>query len=210
MREKSSKDSRSSKESSTKNKTKLVRKPPPDRLKETQETVKVYKTADTVEKVANVAGLLVNVFSEILAPSWDITDLLPWKRGQRKQSLEQRKTELVKELLQSGIDPIAFDVLLSNEMNRRLKVRFGITFLTLTFFFTFASYSIVVLDGINNWGISDIAITTLIIETPIQFVGLLYIIARNLFPEEGISRNESSRNRLLGGNLRQTKTETAT
>jgi hypothetical protein len=32
-------------------------------------------------------------------------------------------------------------------------------------------------------GISDVAITALIVETPIQFIGLLYIIVRNLFPQ---------------------------
>ena len=56
-------------------------------------------------------------------------------------------------------------------------------FLALTFLFTMGSYSIVVLDGIFKWNISQVAITALIIETPIQFVGLLYIIARNLFPQ---------------------------
>ena len=101
----------------------------------------------------------------------------------KKKSIEQQKTTLVKELLELGIDPESFDVLLSNEMDRRLKVRFGITFVFLTFLFTAVSYAIVVLNSIHNWGISEVAITALIIETPIQFIGLLYIIARNLFPQ---------------------------
>lgn len=63
-----------------------------------------------------------------------------------------------------------------------MKVQFGVTFLVFTFLFTAVSYAIVVLDGVYKWGISPVAITSLIIETPIQFVGLLYIIARNLFP----------------------------
>jgi len=89
----------------------------------------------------------------------------------------------LKELTESGIDPAAFDSLISNEIDRKLKVQFGIVFLLLTFLFTAASYSIVILDGIYQWNISQVAITALIIETPIQFIGLLYIIARNLFPQ---------------------------
>lgn len=106
----------------------------------------------------------------------------PKKTDEIKKTLEERKTALLKELAASGIDPVLFDVLLSNEMNRRLKVQFGVAFLVFTLFFTAVSYSIVVLDGVFKWGISPIAITALIIETPIQFIGLLYIIARNLFP----------------------------
>ena len=88
----------------------------------------------------------------------------------------------MKELTDSGIDLVVFDTLLSNEIDRRLKTRFGLAFLALTFLFTAASYSIVIFDGIYEWKISEVAITALIIETPIQFIGLLYIIARNLFP----------------------------
>jgi hypothetical protein len=114
-----------------------------------------------------------------------IFSLFSDKAKQKKKSLEQEKHLLVKQLLESDIDPVAFDVLLSNEINRRLKVKFGMAFLILTLFFTSVSYAIVILDGIYKWGISDIAITALVIETPIQFVGLLYIIARNLFPNCG-------------------------
>jgi hypothetical protein len=112
----------------------------------------------------------------------DLITLFSSTARAEKKSLEEEKHNLVKELLKSDIDPVSFDVLLSNEINRRLKVRFGIAFLLLTLIFTATSYAIVVFDGIFDWGISDIAITALIIETPIQFIGLLYIIARNLFP----------------------------
>lgn len=105
--------------------------------------------------------------------------------AERRKSIEERKIEIVKQLLESDIDPGLFDVLLQSEVDRRLKVRFGVTFLILTFLFTTASYAIVILDGIYKWNISEIAITALIIETPIQFIGLLYIIARNLFPQSG-------------------------
>jgi hypothetical protein len=120
---------------------------------------------------------------------------------ERRKSVEERKIEMVKQLLESNIDPNLFDVLLQNEVDRRLKVRFGVAFLILTFLFTTASYTIVILDGIYKWNISEVAITALIIETPIQFIGLLYIIARNLFPQSagdnvkhGKRREQSIRN----------------
>ncbi len=109
---------------------------------------------------------------------------------ERKKSAESEKTELIKELQKANIDPLLFDSLLSNETNRRLKVKFGIAFLTLTFLFTAISYAIVVFNGFYSWHISDAAITGLIIETPIQFVGLLYIIARNLFPSREQAENK--------------------
>jgi len=104
--------------------------------------------------------------------------------GERKTT-EQEKADLVKDLLKSGIDPALFDSLLSNEINRTLKVRFGAFFLVITFVFTAASYIIVILNSVFQWKISDVAITSLIIQAPIQLIGLLYIVARNLFPGSG-------------------------
>jgi hypothetical protein len=102
---------------------------------------------------------------------------------ERKKSLAEEKTKLMRELAKLDVDPETFDTLLTNELDRKLKVNFGIAFLVLTCLFTVVSYAIVILDAIYNWKISEIAITALIIETPIQFIGLLYIIARNLFPQ---------------------------
>lgn len=102
---------------------------------------------------------------------------------EKKRSLAEEKTELMKELAKLDVDPETFDTLLTNELDRKLKVNFGVAFLVLTCLFTVASYAIVILDSVYEWGISEIAITALIIETPIQFIGLLYIIARNLFPQ---------------------------
>lgn len=99
-----------------------------------------------------------------------------------KRTFEQEKAAMVKDLMKSGIDPSIFDALLSNEINRRLKVRFGSFFLAITFFFTAASYVIVVLNSVYQWKIPDVAIISLIIQAPIQLIGLLFIIARNLFP----------------------------
>ncbi|MCS0334419.1 hypothetical protein ND981_15910 [Vibrio diabolicus] len=105
---------------------------------------------------------------------------------EKKKSLAEEKTELMRELAKLEVDPETFDTLLTNELDRKLKVNFGVAFLVLTCIFTIASYAIVVLDSVYSWGISEIAITALIIETPIQFIGLLYIIARNLFPQAKI------------------------
>lgn len=111
-----------------------------------------------------------------------------------KRSLGQQMIESIRQLHESGIDPRLFDVLLQNEVDRRLKVRFGSVFLALTFLFTAASYAIVIGDGVFGWNISEVAITALIIETPMQFIGLLYIIARNLFPQTVHKRGKELQN----------------
>ena len=126
----------------------------------------------------------------IFGLSIDLRDLLPGRRAARTKSLEKQKMALVKELVKADIDPGTFDVLLANDMDRWLKVRFGIVFLFMTFLFTAASYAIVILDGVLGWEISQVAITALIIETPIQFIGLLYIIARNLFPQANVEASK--------------------
>ena len=113
------------------------------------------------------------------------------KGEEYRKSLEERKILIVKQLLESDIDPQIFDVLIQNEVDRRLKIRFGVAFLVLTFLFTTASYAIVILDGIYKWNIFQVAITALIIETPLQFIGLLYIIARNLFPQSDIESGKT-------------------
>ncbi|MCE9684625.1 hypothetical protein LZP73_00105 [Shewanella sp. AS16] len=149
--------------------------------------VKWVKYHDLGKSSPAFTKVLVDYLWEKSTPSIysEFLSLFSSKAKDRKRSLEEEKHTLVKELLESDIDPVAFDVLLSNEINRRLKVRFGVAFLILTLLFTAASYAIVILDGVYNWGISEIAITALVIETPIQFIGLLYIIARNLFPSAG-------------------------
>ena len=125
--------------------------------------------------------LLSRPLFSISLPKWSKDDEGGSREGRR--NFEQRKSDLVKQLLASGIDPLLFDSLLGNEIDRRLKTRFGVAFVVLTFVFTGVSYAIVILNGVYQWKISDVAITGLIIETPLQFIGLLYIIARNLFPD---------------------------
>lgn len=160
------------------------------------EAKKRQKSTDYIWKSSNerlYSKFFANYFLEKSTPSLfsELASLFSKSAREQKRSLEEQKHLLVKQLLESDIDPVAFDVLLSNEINRRLKVRFGVAFLVLTLLFTIGSYAIVIFDGILKWGISEIAITALIIETPIQFVGLLYIIARNLFPSSSGEVNES-------------------
>jgi hypothetical protein len=97
--------------------------------------------------------------------------------------IRKRQVDLLQTLSQAGIDPSLFDLMLSNELDRTLKKQFGVAFLTATIFFTLLSFAVIILNSAQKWGISDTAITALVIETPIQFIGLLYIIARNLFPQ---------------------------
>ena len=134
---------------------------------------------DAIEFSPSFFGIRINLLRLFKGKAKEDRESL----AKRQKSVEERKMEIVKQLLESDIDPGLFDVLLQNEVDRRLKVRFGAMFLILTVFFTTASYAIVILDGAYEWNISQVAITALIIETPIQFIGILYIIARNLFPQ---------------------------
>ncbi len=139
-----------------------------------------------IKSSSEITRLMVKTLSLIQGPQFSIELPILWrfKKRERQKSIEEQKTELIKELLANDIDPELFDILLTNETNRKLKVHFGIVFLILTLVFTLLSYAIVVLNSIYSWNIPQIAITALIIEIPIQFIGLLYIVARNLFPTE--------------------------
>ena len=145
--------------------------------------------------LAKYADLIAEVRPSLFWSSLDLRNLLPSRRAERKKTIEEQKVALVKELIQADIDPATFDILLANETDRRLKVRFGVTFLVLTFLFTVGSYAIIISDAVYQWKISPVAITALIIETPIQFIGLLYIIARNLFPQNGGNASLQSQRR---------------
>ncbi|GAA3959938.1 hypothetical protein [Mucilaginibacter dorajii] len=101
-----------------------------------------------------------------------------------KKTKSDKRLELIQALAIAGSDPAIYDSLSGNELDRNLKKQFGITFLVFTAVFTIASYSIIVLNAKYDWCISEKAIAALIIEIPIQFIGILYIVARNLFPNE--------------------------
>ncbi len=168
-------------------------------LEQGVDVVQVNKVLDAIEEtgkgeqpeqIANlrtaatraIARQAIELEPTLLGLPTTLSNIIPKKREEHRVSTENKQAELVKKLTDLGIDPVMFDVLLSNEMDRRLKVHFGIVFIVLTVLFTLASYAIVILDAVHHWNISGIAITALIIETPIQFVGLLFVIARNLFP----------------------------
>jgi hypothetical protein len=104
----------------------------------------------------------------------------------KSQEKRTKLLEICKDLSKNNIDPEIFDVLVSNELDRELKQKYGAVFLTLTVAFTIFSYGLVVMNSVRNWGIPQFAITALVIEIPIQFIGLLYIIARNLFPQRTV------------------------
>lgn len=151
------------------------------------EEVKTESIELSKDKQLDALKSFATLLAEILIPSLSRNVFgfyIPFGFGskERRKSIEEKKLELVKSLVGSGIDVKIFDTLITNEINRRLKIKFGIIFLIFTFLVTVAAYSIVILNAVQNWGISDIAITALIIELPIQFIGLLYIIAKNLFP----------------------------
>jgi hypothetical protein len=115
-----------------------------------------------------------------------------WSKNSEQEEVSAREAQLslLQALSLAGIDPHLFDLMLSNELDRSLKKQFGVAFLAATIFFTLLSYGVIIFNSIEKWGISDIAITALIVETPIQFIGLLYIIARNLFPQSAHSNRE--------------------
>jgi hypothetical protein len=53
---------------------------------------------------------------------------------------------------EAGIDPQLFDLLLSAELDRRLKSRFGVAFFVATIFFTLLSFGVIVFNGVQKLG----------------------------------------------------------
>lgn len=90
---------------------------------------------------------------------------------------------LLADLTKEQIDISEFQNHLDNEMERQLKKYFGFIFFIFTGFFTLLSYSIVICNSILDWGIPEYAIIALVIEIPIQFIGILYIIANHFYPK---------------------------
>ena len=78
-----------------------------------------------------------------------------------------------------------YDKFISNKLNRELKRNFGWAFIIMSVLTLVASYSFVFLSTINKWEVSDVVTTTIIIEAPLQMIGILVIIANNLFPKRG-------------------------
>lgn len=131
-----------------------------------------------------LARAVVDSTSRLVGPHLFVADFFSRRRREQRETVEQQLAARFEELGQAGIDPELFDSLLSNEIDRQLKKSFGITFIVLAVLFAIVSYVTVLLDAIFDLGISTIAITAIVIEIPIQFFGLLYIIAKNLFPND--------------------------
>jgi hypothetical protein len=108
------------------------------------------------------------------------------RSAEAQKTLKEKRAEIMDEmegLKKKGIDPLVFHTILVNDTNRELKIIYARTFTGLTVFFTVASYAIVVCNIPFKWNISPTVINALMVETPIQFIGILYIIAKNLFPK---------------------------
>ena len=117
-----------------------------------------------------------------------ISRFYPSQVEHKRTEYLETQLKLLQNLSTLGVDPLLFDLFVSNELDRKLKQTFGFCFFAATLAFTVASYAIIVCNGIYSWRISELAINALIVETPLQFIGLLYIIARNLFPQSSSRR----------------------
>ena len=73
----------------------------------------VKSLLNAIEIRPSLFGLSINFKS--------LTEGLKGKGAEYRKSLEEKKIEVVKQLLESDIDPKMFDVLLENEIDRRLK-----------------------------------------------------------------------------------------
>jgi len=141
----------------------------------------------------DVSISLVKQIARLSANAFGVEASIPWRRNEDDRvNAREAQLELLEKLTNADIDPHLFDLMLSSEQDRILKKQFGVAFLAATIIFTMASYAVIILNSVHKWGISDIAITSLIVETPIQFIGLLYIIARNLFPQQTLAHSEGS------------------
>lgn len=133
----------------------------------------------------NFAKLSFDVAHDFLPHTMKVRDLLSKeKRIKKREERLENAAKRLNELHKNGVDLIAYEKHLNNELNRRLKKQYGAWFFVLTFVFSTVSYSVVIFESIYDWGIPDAALVALIIEIPIQFVGILLIIANNLFPKK--------------------------
>jgi hypothetical protein len=113
-------------------------------------------------------------------------DILRYKEQYEAAQKADRATRKKGALQRPPADPVIFDVLVSNELNRKLKKNFGIAFISISFTFTVISYAIIVMAAVYNWNLPSAALTALVIQAPLQMIGILYIMAKNLFPTVGI------------------------
>lgn len=89
---------------------------------------------------------------------------------------DERKKEV------QAVNPVIFDILASSEINGQLKRNFGIAFIVITCVFTLISYGIIIFASIYDWKIPTAAFTALVIQAPLQMIGILYVMVRHLYP----------------------------
>jgi hypothetical protein len=157
-----------------------------------KDIIEPIKNTDSTEYIASAGSAIVSAF-EISTPfiKYSISEIFSGtKRDERNKKLIERanrylddKVELFKKLNKENINQASFEQHLNNEINRKLKNQYAKSFFIVTILFSLISYGVVILNSILDWNIPEFAINALIIETPMQFFGILLIVARNLFPE---------------------------
>lgn len=133
--------------------------PSADMLNEHQ---KIYSDGKRIKLLREEAGLFLNKFINNII---NINNIKPPKQITKKQMEESVSTESIKD-----------------KTDRRLKIGFGIIFTFFTIVFTFISYAIIILNYQKHIGIPDYIIAGLVVKIPFEFIGILYIITRHLYP----------------------------
>jgi hypothetical protein len=136
-----------------------------------------------------VSALVKNVIDYDNNPFRKIIDFIPALRKREEEKKEKQKKEileLLKEISQIGISIETYDKYIENSSDRKMKQKYGALFLLFMVFFTICSYLLIILNSILNWNISEYAIIGLVIEIPVQLLGILFIIAKNLFPNKEV------------------------
>jgi len=99
-------------------------------------------------------------------------------------SISDEKVRALAKLSKIGVDPHIYEVMLNNHHQRDLRSKYGLLFFVYSCVATAVSYVVVILNASLGWGLSDLVLSSLVIQTPIQILGLLFIIARSLFPRQ--------------------------
>lgn len=124
--------------------------------------------------------IVLKEFAEVLFNKKDIKSRT---KNKTSDELLKDKRDFIIDLKKHDIDISTLQQFLKAESDREMKEQYGIRFLFFAGVFSAISYFIICIN--DKWGLNipKYAITALIIEVPIQFIGLLYIVARNLFPK---------------------------
>ena len=138
-----------------------------------EETIsKLYTTSQMLSGIAPTAHPSYLHYAPVSA--------FPWDYSKKEVHIEEHKVE--GEEKKQQVDPMIFSILVNNEINKKLKKNFGIAFVAITCLFTLISYAIIILASVYEWKMPAAAMTALIVQAPLQMVGILFVMARNLFP----------------------------